>query len=378
MLDINVDKSNVMMFSRKKNSKPSVLFNCNGSHIKLTKSYTYLGFNISSNGKFQLLQKTLVGKASRALFSLYRIPGFKNLSICQQLQLYDSLIKPILLYGSEVWGLDPLMKEIKLKGNNISFGSMYNKWEAQKTTNKYFRGILGLHSKAPLLPILGDLGKYPTYVDIIGTALKLWMKTMREVRSDSLLHKAMLETYTTHHAHNNYNFVSAVRDILLKFSFREVWENNGGRNIVATSKMIKKFIEVDFVKFWNEEISNANHSRYLFYNKIKYNFKLENYLVLVDDPAFRTCISKLRTSTHSLLIEKGRHLNIDRKDRLCPECRVIEDEEHFLFECSKFKSLRQKYINDLNPNNLGSIFNNSLGSQLVGIAKFIKCATELS
>ena len=65
-LDINADKSNVTMFSRKKNARPFVQLTCNGTHINFTKSYNYLGFNISNNVKFQSLQKTLVDKASRA------------------------------------------------------------------------------------------------------------------------------------------------------------------------------------------------------------------------------------------------------------------------------------------------------------------------
>lgn len=37
---------------------------------------------------------------------------------------------------------------------------------------------------------------------------------MRQARSDNLLHKTKLETYSVHHNNNNYNVVSAVGDIL--------------------------------------------------------------------------------------------------------------------------------------------------------------------
>ena len=98
-IDVNAQKSNIIDFGRKKNND-RIMFTLNNSQIKCVNNYNYLGFNINSNSKFYLLQKTLVNKASRALFSLYKMSGFKNFSITQQFQLYDSLIKPILTYRS--------------------------------------------------------------------------------------------------------------------------------------------------------------------------------------------------------------------------------------------------------------------------------------
>ncbi len=89
----------------------------------------------------------------------------------------------------------------------------------------------------------------------------------------------------------------------------------------------------DFTMFWKTEISNITHSRYIYYNNVKSNFHIENYLLL-DDPVLRSYMAKLRTSTHSLLIEKGRHLGLKKEDRLCGACGVIDNEVHFLFNCS--------------------------------------------
>ena len=52
---------------------------------------------------------------------------------------------------------------------------------------------------------------------------------------------------------------------------------------------------------------------------------------------------KLRTSAHKLAIEGGRYLNIPKHERICTACNSGEgeDEEHFLLNCSLYKSLRQ-------------------------------------
>ena len=60
---------------------------------------------------------------------------------------------------------------------------------------------------------------------------------------------------------------------------------------------------------------------------------MESYLYKVSNYKYRQAITRLRISSHDLMIEKGRHILIDNKDRLCPICRninTIEDEIHFL------------------------------------------------
>jgi hypothetical protein len=45
----------------------------------------------------------------------------------------------------------------------------------------------------------------------------------------------------------------------------------------------------------------------------------------------RAAISKIRTSAHLLMIERGRHKNIPTSERFCTVCKSgkIENEEHF-------------------------------------------------
>ena len=65
-------------------------------------SYKYLGINISNTGKFELAEKHLSLKASRALFSVKQII-FNNDVKTVILRIFVSLVKPIALYRSEVW-----------------------------------------------------------------------------------------------------------------------------------------------------------------------------------------------------------------------------------------------------------------------------------
>ncbi len=68
--------------------------------------YNYLGLTISASGQFNTAIKDLTDKARRAFYSIRR-PLIKfNPPIKLWLKIFDSIIKPILLYGCEIWGLN--------------------------------------------------------------------------------------------------------------------------------------------------------------------------------------------------------------------------------------------------------------------------------
>ena len=62
----------------------------------------------------------------------------------------------------------------------------------------------------------------------------------------------------------------------------------------------------------------------------KESFEYEKYLEVLNSKELNG-LCRFRCSGHNLMIEKGRHLNIERSLRLCQFCNanVIEDEYHF-------------------------------------------------
>ena len=66
--------------------------------------YRYLGLEFSLSGKFSKAKEDLSKRAMKAMFKLMSLfkpssPRYKTL-----IHLFDHTIKPILTYGSEVWG----------------------------------------------------------------------------------------------------------------------------------------------------------------------------------------------------------------------------------------------------------------------------------
>ena len=78
---------------------------------------------------------------------------------------------------------------------------------------------------------------------------------------------------------------------------------------------------------------------------IKFELKLEDYLVTLIEPV-RSNLIRLRLSNHKMPIETGRHIGIEKNDRLCNICKSsdIGDEYHYFCICPVFKSVRLKLL----------------------------------
>ena len=66
-------------------------------------TYCYLGVVFHSNGNFKLALNELRCKAVRAVFGLKRVIKRQCISFDALMILFDSLIKPVLLYGCQIF-----------------------------------------------------------------------------------------------------------------------------------------------------------------------------------------------------------------------------------------------------------------------------------
>jgi hypothetical protein len=71
---------------------------------------------------------------------------------------------------------------------------------------------------------------------------------------------------------------------------------------------------------------------------------MENFLKLDIDRSDISNVVRFRISNSILMLEKGRHRNIDLENRVCPLCKFeVEDELHFTIKCTKLQELRNKF-----------------------------------
>ena len=84
------------------------------------------------------------------------------------------------------------------------------------------------------------------------------------------------------------------------------------------------------------------------YGTIKHTPGIEKYLLSNIKQDQRLAMTKLRLSNHELMIEKGRHLKIDKTQRSRPFCPThIESEKHFMLKCKTYTNSRDTMIRSM-------------------------------
>lgn len=76
--------------------------------IDVTYEYNYLGLLLNCNGIFIKDKSKLLDIANNITYASLRKTRSINLFIVISLELFDKLFAPVLLYGSEVWGHEPI------------------------------------------------------------------------------------------------------------------------------------------------------------------------------------------------------------------------------------------------------------------------------
>ena len=82
----------------------------------------------------------------------------------------------------------------------------------------------------------------------------------------------------------------------------------------------------------------------------KTTYDLESYIEAIPIKKHRNALAKLRLSDHKLKIHSGRQTRpiTPRELRRCNFCpQIVEDEAHFLFECTEDQDLKSIFFNKL-------------------------------
>ncbi len=103
---MNTSKTKIVIFSRgKERIYPDVVFGT--EKLDVVDEYVYLGVKFNYNGNYKKMIAKQITQARKALLTQARK---LQLPIDIQCQLFDHLVLPILLYGSEVWGYKDLLQ----------------------------------------------------------------------------------------------------------------------------------------------------------------------------------------------------------------------------------------------------------------------------
>ena len=325
-LKVNTNKTKIMVFRKGGILPRNLKFYFNNEEIEIVNKYSYLGIVFTTGGSFSEAQVTLSGQAQKAVFKLKRnLAKFENLTVKHTLELFDKLVSPILNYASEIWAFMPAV-------------------QVERVHLQFCKALLGVKRSCQNDFIYGELGRinYRTHRSFI--AIKYWLKILQtnDRKYNVIIYKMLLNDIERFP--QKVNWASLVRNELNNLGFNDVWQAQGVGHVNRFLVILKTRLKDNFMQNWNARINDS--SRASFYQTFS-EFQFQPYLNMVNIKKFRTALSKLRISSHRLEIEAGRWNKPNktpRENRKCKYCNMLEDEFHFLFECSNYNNLRTKYF----------------------------------
>ena len=166
-----------MIFNRG-NKLINTAFHTTNASLENVKKFKYLEFSISAkNCSFLPTVEDLSIKATRVVYALNNKIKLSKLPTKLALQLFTTLISPMLLYGSEVWG--PFI-DLDFEG--------WDKSKIEQVHTQFIKRILGCNFKTSNIMSRGELGVRPLLIDII----KRTMSFMQDIqkRKASLIFQA--------------------------------------------------------------------------------------------------------------------------------------------------------------------------------------------
>ena len=300
--------------------KTNLKFFYQNTEIEIVEKFNYLGVIFTKTCNFDSTKKLLADKALKAMYEVLKLGRLFKLSVKILLDLFDKMVKPILLYGCEIWGF----------GNNESL---------ERVHLKFCKLLLNLKTSTPNYMIYGELGRLPIAIDIKIRMVSYWSKLVngKQSKLSSILYRLTRQSNENYSI--QYSWINCVKTILNDCGFSLIWDSEQFFNNEWLKYIVKQRLTDQFAQNWNSVVFHSTKS--INYRIFKTKLEFENYFnVLNFSEAIKLC--RFRTTNHHLPIETGRWKNIERENRLCHlcNCNKLGDEYHYMFECIAFTEQR--------------------------------------
>lgn len=357
-LQLNIQKTKVLVFS--KQAQDNLSFKFNNNSLEIVKQYNYLGITFDYSGNFTNCIKRIEEQASKSMFAVLKQSRSIGLTMDIQKDIFNKIVAPVLLYGCEIWG-------------------SCNYENLEKLKRKYYKVCLNLRDNASTDMLFGDLGETPLNISINTRMISYWSKLLSGKKS-KIAYLLCKLIYTKQLKATNAkpkSWIKHIEKCLNNSGMREFWLYENYPNFKWLKERVKRTLIDQYKQYWKANIESSSKCDFYKLNKIDHSFE---FYFLLDVPFnIVRSICHFRISNHKLPIETGRWINIPRNQRYCPLCtnNEIGDEIHYLFICPFFQEERKLFIPDLlakstyDKNILQSLFNKNNDGNLQKIGTFI-------
>lgn len=349
-LSINIKKTKIMVFQQRNILDKKNNFFLNGEKIEKVLQYKYLGNIIESSGKFHSSHLELSKKGNKVMFSMFKyLNPISNVPLGIYKKLFESLVRPIVTYNSDIWYMDFYEKIIQSSNrnkNNSKFDiiSLIDSSFAEKTNLKFCKFVLGLSRQSVNIAARAELAQYPidTFIKTqsIKYLIRLLNHTSNPLLDDAFLLSKKLDSMGTYSWFSYITYICSSNNINLNH-----FKNLNYLKCSNIINRIKQTLKTNYEKAFFDKLKSSTESNKIYlYSKMKTKYIIEDYIKQTNFEN-RKNICKMRICDHFLELERGRFQNIKREKRICKFCKanVVEDEAHFFFNCHKYTSIREEF-----------------------------------
>ena len=348
-LKVNREKTKIMVFRKGGFLGEREKWYYDGERLEVVNSYCYLGFTFTTMLSGNIGTNHLVTKAKKALYLLCR--AFQN---CKEMskevffKIFDSKIQSILLYSSEIWGLQRLDK-------------------VEKVHVLACKRYLGVPLKTPNKLVYSEIGRYPLYINTYMKAVKYWFRLL-ELDENRLPKQAYLMLVKLDEKGKKC-WATGIRDILSKTGFLEVWLNQGVNNVNLFLLEFKQRLVDIYLQEWTASVRDSE--RYALYRSIQCGFGNSEHLKSVNIFCLRVALTQIRLGV--LPLKNNTERFCERPDaRFCIFCKnVNEDEFHFLYMCPVYTDLRKKFLGAFSNVCINTLLSGMFQEMSRAVAKYI-------
>jgi hypothetical protein len=324
-LQLNLNKTKILVFS--KGRQRNYHFVNKNEPTEIVNEYKYLGLLFSRSGSFNKAKQEIAKQATIAMYSLIKKAKDLCLSIDLQIDLFSKIVKPILLYGCEIWG----------------FGNLD---VLERVQLKFLKHILNVKSCTSNCIVYGETGTMPLSIEIKSRIVSFWAKLVcpSQEKLCNNIYALLLSyfKYSDVNLNHNFQWINELKNIFVTCGMNNIWDTHDFPNIKWLTLTVKQKLKDVFLNDWYSNLENASSCKN--YRLFKDKFGFEDYLIKTSNNYLKYII-KFRTRNHKFPIETGQWNRTPLNERKCTLCNLtIGDEYHYLLECPDFIDKRKKNV----------------------------------
>ena len=182
---VSESKSEVVVFSGGAPCpRADVGFTYNGASLPVKDGYLYLGLWFRDGQSLRTAVTGAVEKARKALYGMFsRCHALKLHNVNVQCHLFDTLVRPLMCYGCEVWAVD-------WAADMCRAGNFCSGLGEENVHKPFLSHILDVCKSTPTAAIYKDLNRAPVPIFWLRMGAKLWNRALSWPQGD-LLHTAV-------------------------------------------------------------------------------------------------------------------------------------------------------------------------------------------